>query len=299
MRDDRGVALVTGANGFIGRALVPCLVARGYRVTAATRNSAPPEAAPGVQWRTCDLLQPSSLGAACAGARVAYFLVHSMGAGSNYAELDRRAARLFASAAADAGVERIVYLGGPAPRGEPSEHLRSRLEVGEILRSGPVPTVELRASMVIGDGSASFQIVRDLAERLPIMVLPRWLASRTRPVALFDVVEALLAAAELPLESSQWFDIPGPEVLTGQQILERIAQLRGKRFLAIRVPLLTPRLSALWLRLVTRANFSLARELVQGLHEDLLPLDERFWRLAGHTRLLSFDDAAQRAMAGD
>lgn len=222
-----------------------------------------------------------------------------MGRDANYRELERRAASSFAQAASRAGIERIVYLGGPAPRGVPSEHLRSRLEVGEILRAGPVPVVELRASMVIGCGSASFQIVRDLAERLPIMVLPRWLSSRTSPVALSDVVDALLAAADLPLAESAWFDLPGPEIMSCQQILERIARLRGRRFLALKVPLLTPRLSALWLRLVTRTNFALARELVLGLQDDLLPEDDRFWRLAGHRQLRSFDDAAQQALAGD
>jgi uncharacterized protein YbjT (DUF2867 family) len=129
------------------------------------------------------------------------------------------------------------------------------------------------------------------------MVLPRWLKSRTRPVGLDDVVFALVAAATLPLEESTWFDIPGPEILSGRQILERIAALGGRHFWAIEVPLLTPRLSALWLRLITRTDFSLARELVLGLGEDLLPKDDRFWQLIGHRQLLSFDEAATRALS--
>ena len=153
--------------------------------------------------------------------------------------------------------------------------------------------------MVIGSGSASWQIVRDLAVRLPVMVLPRWLNSRTRPVALADVVAALIGAADMPLERSEWFDVPGPEILSGQQILERIALLRGRRFLALKVPFLTPQLSALWLRLITRTDFALARELVLGLKEDLLPRDERFWTLIGHTDLVSFDDAARHALASE
>jgi uncharacterized protein YbjT (DUF2867 family) len=173
------------------------------------------------------------------------------------------------------------------------------LEVGEILRSGPVPAAELRASMVIGHGSASWQIVRDLALRLPVMVLPKWLASRTRPIALPDVIEALASAADLPLTRSDWFDLPGPEVMNGQQILERIAALRGRRFLALRVPFLSPRLSALWLRLITRTDFALARELVMGLQEDLLPKDERFWTLIDHGPLMSFDAAARSALASE
>ena len=293
-----GSALVTGASGFIGRALVPALQARGFQVVATSRQ--PRATADGVIWRNCDLLDAASLPKAFEGARVAFYLVHSMsGGGAHFRDLERQSAQAFVSSAAQAGVERIVYLGGPAPPGAPSEHLRSRLEVGEILRAGPVPVAELRASMVIGHGSASWQIVRDLAVRLPVMVLPKWLASRTRPVALQDVVEALVSAADLPLARSEWFDVPGPEVMNGQQILERIAALRGRRFLALKVPFLSPQLSALWLRLITRTDFSLARELVLGLQEDLLPKDERFWSLIDHPQLVSFDAAARYALASE
>jgi uncharacterized protein YbjT (DUF2867 family) len=274
------------------------LQARGFDIVATSR--APKPAAHGVVWRTCDLLDPASLPQAFDGARVAYYLVHSMGgSASNFRELEQKTAEAFVLAATQAGVERIVYLGGPAPPGVPSEHLRSRLEVGEILRAGPVPVAELRASMVIGHGSASWQIVRDLAVRLPVMVLPKWLASRTRPIALEDVIEALVSAADLPLTGSEWFDVPGPEVLNGQQILERIAALRGRRFLALKVPFLSPQLSALWLRLITRTDFALARELVLGLQQDLLPKDERFWSLIDHRQLLSFDAAARSALASE
>jgi uncharacterized protein YbjT (DUF2867 family) len=294
-------ALVTGATGFIGRALMPALSASGWDVVAASRRPVKSAIdAAGVEWRTCDLLRAETLPAALDGAHVAYYLVHSMGGGhADFLDLERRAAEAFAKAAARAGVKRVVYLGGPAPPGPPSKHLKSRLAVGEILRAGPVPAVELRASMVIGSGSASWQIVRDLAMRLPVMVLPRWLKSRTRPVALEDVIAALVGAAELPLQGSAWFDVPGPEIVSGQQILERIAALRGRRILALEVPLLTPQLSALWLKLVTRTDFTLARELVLGLHEDLLPKDDRFWQLIGHANRMSFDDAARRALAGE
>lgn len=293
--------LVTGATGFIGRALVQALVAQGEPVVALSRRPVSLGSSErGITWRVCDLLNPETLPKALAGVRVAYYLVHSMGGGQDgYRALERRSAEAFVAAATSAGVERIVYLGGPAPPGRPSEHLRSRLEVGEVLRSGPVLAVELRAAMVIGNGSASWRIVRDLAMRLPIMVLPRWLASRTRPVALADVITALIGAGRLPLERSEWFDLPGPDTVSGQQILERIAKIRGRRFLAVKVPFLTPQLSALWLRLVTRTDFALARELVQGLKEDLLPKDDRIWGLLGHTHLLSFDEAARRALASE
>jgi uncharacterized protein YbjT (DUF2867 family) len=298
--EEQGAVLVTGATGFIGGTLTAQLARNGARVVAVTRRTPPPRGTNAVEWRTCDLLEASTLDAAFAGVRVAYYLVHSMGTGSSdFGELEQQAAQAFARAAARAHVKRIVYLGGPAPSGPPSEHLRSRLAVGEILRAGSVPTIELRASMVIGRGSASWQIVRDLAVRLPVMVLPRWLNSRTRPVALADVVTALLRAAEMPLAQSDWFDVPGPEILSGQQILERIAHLRGRRFFALKVPFLTPQLSALWLRLITRTDFALARELVLGLKEDLLPRDARFWELIGHTDLISFDDAARHALASE
>jgi uncharacterized protein YbjT (DUF2867 family) len=293
--------LVTGATGFVGSALIEALTARGWPVIAASRR--PPvvsEGPPGVSWRVCDLTIPNTLPQALEGVQVAYYLVHSMG-GSNagYLEQDRRCAESFASVAASAGVRRIVYLGGPAPADAPSDHLKSRLQVGEILRSGAVPTVELRASMVIGHGSASWQIVRDLAMRLPFMVLPRWLRSLTRPVALQDVIEALLGASQIPLESSVWFDIPGPDILSGREVLERIAAIRGRRILILEVPFLTPSLSALWLRLVTRTDYRLARELVMGLRSDLLPHSDEFWGIIGHTDLISFDDAARLALAAE
>ncbi len=290
--------LVTGATGFIGRALVSALCAEGRGVVAASRRSVAavePEGCP--EWRICDLLRPETLPAALAGVRVAYYLVHSMGSGhANFQDVERRTAEAFVNAAAAAQVERIVYLGGPAPTGAPSPHLQSRLAVGEILRGGSVPCAELRASMVVGAGSASWQIVRDLAVRLPFMVLPRWLKSRTRPVALDDVVGALVSAGTMELSGSAWFDLPGPEVMTGREILERIAKLRGRRIRAVEVPLLTPELSALWLKLVTRTDFSLARELVLGLTDDLLGTDGRFWELTHHPTLISFDRAAQRAL---
>ncbi len=300
---DQRQILVTGATGFIGGALVPALLAGGEQVIAATRRpSVPTRDEAGVEWRTCDVLRPETLPGALEGVAVAYYLVHTIGRksrdrkGRSYQEDDARAAESFAAAAARAGLERIVYLGGPAPARSPSTHLRSRLAVGEILRGGPVPTLELRASMVIGAGSASWRIVRDLALRLPVMVLPAWLRSRSRPVAIEDVLAALLAARSLPLATSEWFDLPGPETLSGREILERVAALHGRRLVAVDVPLLTPRLSALWLRLVTRASYPLARELVLGLAEDLLPRDDRYWSLCGHTERVPFDEAARRAL---
>jgi uncharacterized protein YbjT (DUF2867 family) len=178
-----------------------------------------------------------------------------------------------------------------------SEHLKSRLDVGAILRSGPVPALELRASMIIGNGSASWQIVRDLSLRLPAMLLPAWTSSRTSPIALEDVVVALLRGLDVPLPASAVYDIPGPGVLSASEILRTIAALRGRHVPSIRVPFLSVSLSSWWLKLVTRADFSLSRELVLGLRGDLLPEDDRYWKEIGHVPKWTFEAAAQRALA--
>jgi uncharacterized protein YbjT (DUF2867 family) len=176
-------------------------------------------------------------------------------------------------------------------------HLRSRVEVGEVLRAGTVPTLELRASMIIGRGSLSWVIVRDLAARLPVMVLPRWLTSRTEPVAIDDVVAALVGALSVPLAASACFDVPGPEALSGREILDRTASVLGlHRPRMIEVPFLTPRLSSWWVRLVTRADWSVAREIVVGLTHDLLARDDRFWAAIDRGPRIGFDEAARRAV---
>jgi uncharacterized protein YbjT (DUF2867 family) len=292
--------LVVGASGFVGRALVPALVAQGDRVCAGGRHAPRPPLPPGVEWRACDLLAPATLAPALAGCDAACYLAHSMGAGgARFPELERRSAEAFAAAAAQAGLRRIVYLGGLAPRGRASPHLASRLAVGAILRAGAVPALELRASMIIGAGSASWRIVRDLSLRLPAMILPWWLKSRTSPVALEDVVTALVDAFTVPLPASQSYDLPGPEVLSGEEILRRVAALRGHRIPALAVPFLSPWISALWLRLITRADFALARELVLGLADDLLARNRHYWELTRHPPLIPFDVAATRALAAE
>jgi uncharacterized protein YbjT (DUF2867 family) len=292
--------LVTGATGFVGRALVPALVEEGYAVRATSRRS--PASPPGerVEWVTCDVTRRADLDRAMQGVHAVFFLVHSMGGGAHdYADAERSAAMEVREAAARAGVQRIVYLGGVAPMGAASEHLRSRLSVGELLRSGSVPTVELRASMIIGAGSASWQIVRDLAMRLPAMLLPSWTASRTCPVALEDVVVALVRALELPLPRSAWYDLPGPDVMSGREILSTIAALRGRRVPSVPVPFLSVSLSSWWLKLVTRADFSLARELVLGFTGDLLPVDARYWSEVRYEPVWTFEAAARKALGDE
>jgi uncharacterized protein YbjT (DUF2867 family) len=294
--------LVLGATGFVGRSLVAALSDAGQTVRAASRTAARRSAdreRPGLLWIHCDLARPETVPAALEGVDVAYYLVHSVGKrGGGFRETDRRYAREFAHAAAHSSCRRIVYLGAVAPCGRPSEHLASRLEVGEILRAGTVPTLELRASMIVGNGSASWQIVRDLAARLPFMVLPRWLESKTCPIALPDVIAALLDAGKVPLAGSTWFDIPGPDVLSAREMPSIVAALDGRHVPSVRVPVLTPGLSAMWLKLVSGADYALARELVLGLTEDLLP-QRSFWDITGHPPRWTFRTAAARSLASE
>ena len=293
-----GTLLLTGATGFVGGAVRPALVENGWRVRCLTRDAARARRRqPDLDWVQGDVADEASSASVLAGCQAALYLVHGIGEGADYQAREVSAAGCFSKAAASAGVERIVYLGGVAPAGVCSDHLRSRLEVGAALRSGPVKTIELRASMIVGHGSLSWLIVRDLAARLPVMVLPRWLKSRTQPVAIDDVVIALVRALQLPLAASTWFDIPGPATLAGKEILEETARVMGLRHpRTIAVPLLSPRLSSLWVRFVTRAKWSVAREVVVGLTEDLLAHDDRFWQLVGHPQRMPFAEAARRAL---
>jgi len=299
----RGTVLVTGATGFVGRAVRPALAAAGWRLRGLTRDAARARArAPDLEWVQGDVADRAACARALASCQAALYLVHEIGQGDDYHRREVSEAAGFADAAAAAGVGRIVYLGGLAPRGDPdatSEHLRSRLDVGAALRAGNVPTVELRASMIVGHGSLSWIIVRDLAARLPVMVLPSWLRSRTEPVAIDDVVVALVRTLDMPLEASAWFDLPGPDRLSGREVLEGAARALGlDRPRMLSVPLLTPRLSSLWLRFVTRARWSVAREIVVGLTSDLLAHDDRVWGLLDppHPRRLTFSEAARRAV---
>jgi len=291
--------LLTGAGGFIGQHLHAPLAAAGWEVRCLTRR--PEEARrrwPELSWAGGDVGDPPSLARALEGCTAAYYLVHGMAsARPDWVDEELRWAEDFGEAAGAAGVGRIVYLGGVAPQGTPSEHLRSRLETGEALRTGPVPCLELRAGMIVGAGSASWTIVRDLAARLPAMVLPAWLAHRSEPVAVDDVVAALVAAGRLELPRSVWWDLPGPEALSGTEILLRVAAVMGRRPILLKVPLVTPRLSSHWIRLVTRADYGLARELVEGLTSDLVATRPGYWHAAGLPPPVVLEEAARRALA--
>ena len=293
--------LLTGASGFVGRAVWPHLQARGWHVRCLTRDKARAQRTLGERdWVQGDLSDAAVCGRALEGCEAALYLVHSIGEGAQFGQHEVRTAERFAEAATKAGLRRIVYLGGVAPAGQASAHLGSRLAVGEALRAGSVPTIELRASMIIGHGSLSWLIVRDLAARLPVMVLPAWLRSRTQPVAIDDVVAAVMAAFDTPLPHNTWFDLPGPNIMTAHEILDATAAaMKLPRPRAIEVPLLSAGLSAHWVRFVTRANWSVAKELVAGLTTDLLARDDVYWKLIDHSSRMSFADAAQAALRAE
>lgn len=289
--------LVLGASGYIGSHLVPRLAAQGHRVRAAARRIEVLEGRgwEGVEPVAADALKPESLAAALRGIDVAYYLVHSMGGGKGFARRDRLAARNFREAAAAAGVQRIVYLGGPRPPGEASEHLASRLATGDVLRKGPVPVTELRASMIVGPGSAGFEVLRDLVNHLPVMITPRWVQSRTQPIALDDLLAYLAGVLDHPETAGQSYNVAGPETLRYRELLSRYARVTGRPFRAIDVPVLTPRLSSYWLALVTSVPVSVARPLVDGLKTDLLMDDSAIRRVLPIT-LHTYEEAVTSAL---
>jgi len=293
-----GPVVIVGARGFVGHHLCARLAEAGVSVRGTSRHpQAAREQFPDVEWVQAEVDDPASLDAAFAGAERAVYLVHRMRAEVDDLEgTEARSARHVIDAADRAGLQRLVYLGGPQPSGEASHHLRARLRTGEVLRAGATSCVELRAGMVVGAGSESWLIVRDLALRLPVMVLPRWLSRRSEPIALDDVLLALHTALFLDDEGSQVYDLPGPEVLSGRQILERIAARVGIRTVMIPVPVLTPSLSSHWIRLVTRADYGVARQLVDGLTCDLVATGPTFWDRCPDLPRTSFDDAVRRAL---
>jgi uncharacterized protein YbjT (DUF2867 family) len=258
--------LLTGATGYIGGRLLRRLEAGGRRVRCLVRDPGRlGTTAPATTVVRGDCLDERSLDSAVAGVRTAVYLVHSMAGGEDFAERDRRAAVAFGRAAARAGVRRIVYLGGLTDTAPLSEHLKSRAETGAILRASGVPLIEFQASIVIGAGSLSFEMIQALVERLPVMICPRWVATLTQPIAVDDVLAYLEAALDAPETVEGTFEIGGPDVVSYADIMREYAHLRGLRRWLVPVPVLTPRLSGLWLALVTPAQARVGRALVEGL----------------------------------
>lgn len=293
--------LLTGATGFIGHRVFRGLREDGWSVRCLTRRpDAVRQAWPERDWVGGDAEDGEALARAMDGCRVAFYLIHGMAElQQGWVEREIATAERFAKIAHHSGIERIIYLGGVAPAGKPSPHLRARLETGQALRAGPVPCMELRAAMIVGAGSASWTIVRDLAARLPAMVLPAWLSHRSEPVAVDDVVSALVRATRMPLSGSDLWDLPGPEALTGEEILLRVAACMGRKPLLLRVPFVTPKLSSHWIRLVTRTDHRLAAELVEGLTSDLLANRYGFWAAAGLPEPLCLREGASKALVDE
>jgi uncharacterized protein YbjT (DUF2867 family) len=267
---DHRRCLVTGATGYVGGRLVPELLAAGYRVRVMVRTPSKLKGRPWldqVEVAEADAQDAEAVREALAGVDVAYYLLHSIGTGSDFAASERRTAEIFADSARAQGVGRIVYLGGLDPQDEElSEHLASRSEVGKVLLASGVPTAVLRAGVIIGSGSASFEMLRYLTERLPVMVTPRWVHSRIQPIAIRDVLRYLVGCAELPPDVNRGFDIGGPDVLTYLDMMQRFAAVAGlKRRRIVPVPVLSPGLSSHWVNLVTPVPRGLARPLVESL----------------------------------
>ncbi len=266
--------VVFGATGYLGARLVPQLLSAGHDVRVMARTPAKLDDVP---WRgdvdvvQGDVTDKEQVRRALDGQQVLYYLVHSM-LGANFVDVDARAASIVADAAANAGLSRIVYVGGIIPdQQELSEHLASRQEVGRLLHESGVPTVELRAAVIIGAGSASFEMLRYLTERLPLMVTPKWLRTRVQPIAVRDVLYYLTNAAELPPDVSRAFDIGGPDIFTYTEMSRRYAVIAGlRKRVAIPVPVLTPRLSSHWVNLITPLPRSLASSLMDSLENDVV-----------------------------
>lgn len=279
---------------------MPELVARGHRVRAVARQVSVLQARgwEGVELAEADALRPESLPAALKDCRIAFYLVHSMAAGSNFGELDRRAARNFAAAASQAGIERIVYLGGLVPAEADSEHLVSRRESGDELRSTQVPVTEIRAGIIVGAGSAAYEVMRDLVFNLPLMVTPRWVRSKSSPIALENLLNYLVEVAAMPEAAGRILDAGGPDYLSYEQTMRTFAEVIGKRPMILPVPVLSPRLSSYWLGLVTSVPSGIARALIGGLKHDIPARDEELRALVPQ-HLLGFREAVVAALQAE
>lgn len=285
--------LVAGASGFVGSRLCPELVAAGHEVRAMTRSPATYGGA-GTPIEG-DVADEASLAAAMAGADAAFYLVHSLDS-ADFVDSDAKAALHFGSAAADARVGRIIYLGGLGSDDDHlSDHLRSRREVESLLGAAGVPVTTLRAGIIIGHGGISWEMTRQLVENLPAMIAPRWVNTKTQPVAIADVVRYLLGVLEHPEAAGRTFDIGGPEVLTYRGMMHRVAALEGRRRIIQSVPLLSPRLSSFWLALVTDVDGPTSRSLVESMTNEVVVRDDSI-RDVVPFEPTSFDDAVLAAL---
>jgi uncharacterized protein YbjT (DUF2867 family) len=301
MHQAKSRILLTGATGYVGGRLLPVLESAGHEVRCLARRPEYllPRVGPNTEVVRGDCLEPASLDPAMMGVDAAYYMVHSMGSTGDFEYLDRRAAADFGAAACRAGVKRIIYLGGLGQRAEGlSPHLRSRQETGETLRACGVPVVELRSSIVLGSGSLSFELIRALVERLPVMVCPRWVHVKAQPIAIEDVVAYLVGSLNLPRNRSRVFEIGGADQVSYAEIMREYARQRGLRRLLIPVPVLTPKLSSLWLGLTTPLYARVGRKLIEGVRNPTVVTDDEALR-AFDIRPMSLSEAIARAMRNE
>jgi uncharacterized protein YbjT (DUF2867 family) len=297
--DSKPLVALTGATGYVGGRLLPALEKRGYRIRCLVRRPAAlaRAAGPATEVVLADLLDRSTLDTALRGVDAAYYLVHSMGSSGSFEHADRQAARNFGEAARAAGVGRIIYLGGLGAEDEAlSPHLRSRHEVGQILRESGVPVIEFRASIVIGAGSLSFEMIRSLVERLPIMITPRWVRVTAQPIAIDDVLEYLIAALKLPETECRIYEIGGADQVSYADIMRTYARQRHIRLRMISVPVLTPYLSSLWLGLVTPLYARIGRKLIESIIHTTVVRDN-VARSTFAIRPIGVEEAVARAIA--
>ena len=302
--------LVSGATGYVGGRLIPCLLREGrYAVRCFVRDAGRLRDRPwadDVEIVEGDALEYDTIPPAMEGVDAAYYLIHSLGAGEDeFADLDRRAANNFGRAAREAGVSRMIYLGGMQPKGErESKHLRSRMETGDHLRDWDVPVTEFRAAVIVGSGSLSFELIRYLTERVPVMICPTWVQTPTQPIAIRNVIQYLVAALETPESAGEIIEIGGTDVLTYGEMFRRYAKVRGLNRPIINVPVLTPRLSSHWVGLVTPISNRIARPLIEGLDNEVTVDDpQKAERLFPDVRPISYEAAVRlalrRASSGD
>jgi uncharacterized protein YbjT (DUF2867 family) len=295
------LCLVTGASGYVGGRLVPRLEERGERVRCVARRPeyVRPRVGDAVEVVKGDALDRGSLREAMDGVDTAYYLIHSMGSRGDFERQDRSAAENFAAAARESGVRRLVYLGGLGREPGLSRHLRSRHEVGRILRESGVPTIELRAAIIIGSGSLSFEMVRALVQKLPVMVTPRWVSQPTQPLAIEDLVDYLVTSLDIDLDESVVVEIGGAERVSYMDLMKEYARQRGLRRLMVRVPVLSPRLSSLWLGLVTPVYARVGRELIESTRNATIVDDDSARRLFPGLRPRGMGAAIERALLNE
>ena len=295
------VVLVTGATGYVGGRLVPRLLEAGYHVRVLVRDSTRLQGRP---WLTQvevvqgDALIPETLSAAMHGVNTLYYLIHSMRGSTNFNQLDLTASRYVGGAACDAGVQRIIYLGGlGGPESALSPHLRSRQATGEALRECGIPVTEFRAAVIVGSGSVSFEIIRYLTERLPVMVCPRWVYTRVQPISIRNVLDYLVAALATPESIGKVIEIGGADVLTYREMMIQYAKARGLRRYLISVPALSPRLASYWVHLVTPVPADIARPLIEGLRNEVIVRDNTAHLLFPEIEPRDYQTALERALA--